>query len=74
MTDRKVPDGTLRPIQIFFGQAEKAGETAIFIRGMVVPAAGWSRLFLALLIAGLGALALSCRAILRLAEDSGLED
>ncbi len=55
-TDRKVPDGTLRPIRIYFGKGERAGETAVFIRGMVVPAAGWSRLFLALLIA-LGVLA-----------------
>jgi len=50
-TDRKVPDGTLRPIRIYFRKGEKAAETAVFIRGMVVPAAGWSRLFLALLAA-----------------------
>ena len=56
-TDRKVPDGTLRPIRIFFQKSTRAGETAIFVRGMVVPAAGWSRLFLALL-AGLATLAL----------------
>jgi Ca-activated chloride channel homolog len=49
-TDRKVPDGTLRPIRIYFQKATQAGETAVFIRGMVVPAAGWSRLFLALLV------------------------
>lgn len=49
-TDRKIPDGTLRPIQIFYQKAARAGETAIFIRGMVVPAAGWSRLFLGLLV------------------------
>ena len=48
-TDRKVPDGTLRPIRIFYAKATRAGETAVFIRGMVVPAAGWSRLFLGLL-------------------------
>lgn len=52
-TDRKVPDGTLRPIRIDFrkGDVAQAGETAVFIRGMVVPAAGWSRLFLGLLAA-----------------------
>jgi Ca-activated chloride channel homolog len=48
-TDRKVPDGTLRPIRIYYQKATQAGETAVFIRGMVVPAAGWSRLFLGLL-------------------------
>ena len=48
-TDRKLPDGTLRPIEVYFGRATKAaGETVVFIRGMVVPAAGWPRLFLAL--------------------------
>ena len=40
-----------------YEKAAQAAETAVFIRGMVVPAAGWSRLFLALL-AGLGLLAL----------------
>jgi Ca-activated chloride channel homolog len=56
-TDRKVPDGTLRPIRIVYqkGSQAQAGETAIFVRGMVVPAAGWSGLFLGLL-AGLVAL------------------
>ena len=50
-TDREVPDGTLRPIRIVYqkGQRAQAGETAIFIRGMVVPQAGWSGLFLGLL-------------------------
>ncbi len=56
-TDRKVPDGTLRPIRIFYRKVEQAGETAVFIRGMVVREGGWSRLFLVLL-GGLGALAL----------------
>ena len=49
-TDRKVPDGTLRPIRIYYQKAVRAGETAVFIRGMVVPANGWSGLFLALLV------------------------
>ena len=51
-TDREVPDGTLRPIRIVYqkGQQAQAGETAIFIRGMVVPQAGWSGLFLGLLV------------------------
>jgi len=70
-TDRKVPDGTLRPIRIFFGRNEKAAETAVFIRGMVVPAAGWSRLFLALLLA-LGLLAALPSRLGRRTRDSGL--
>ena len=49
-TDRKVPDGTLRSIKIQYTKATQAGETAVFIRGMVVPQAGWSRLFLGLLV------------------------
>ena len=55
-SDRKIPDGTLRPVQVFYRAVKKAGETAVFIPGMVVPAAGWPRLFLALL-GGLGVLA-----------------
>lgn len=50
-TDRKLPDGTLRPVRVSYRAGSKAGETAVFIPGMVVPAAGWSRLFLALLLA-----------------------
>ena len=56
-TDRKLPDGTLRPVRVFYRASVKAGETAVFIPGMIVPAAGWSRLFL-LLIAVLSALSL----------------
>lgn len=57
-TDRKIPDGTLRPIRIAYAlaPAASAGETAIFIPGMVVPAPGWPGLFL-LLLAVLGGLA-----------------
>ncbi len=49
-TNRPLPDGTLRPIRISYrgGQGPSAGETAVFIPGMVVPAAGWSPLFLGL--------------------------
>jgi Ca-activated chloride channel family protein len=47
-SDRKIPDGTLRPVRVVYRTSEKAGETAVFIPGMVVPAAGWSRLFLGL--------------------------
>jgi VWFA-related protein len=55
-SDRKLPDGTLRPVRIVYrGSQTSAGETAVFIPGMVVPAGGWSPLFLALL-ASLGAL------------------
>jgi VWFA-related protein len=49
-SDRKLADGTLRPVQIFYrGSKTAAGETAIFIPGMVVPAGGWPLLFLGLL-------------------------
>src|SRR4029450_7541315 len=48
-TDRKLPDGTLRPIRIIYRRSNVAGETAVFIPGMVVPAGGWSPLFLGLL-------------------------
>ena len=55
-SDRKLADGTLRPVRIFYrGSTTAAGETAIFIPGMVVPAGGWSLLFLGLLVV-LGAL------------------
>jgi hypothetical protein len=48
-TDRKLPDGTLRPIRIVYRRGRAAGETSVFIPGMVVPAGGWSPLFLGLL-------------------------
>jgi VWFA-related protein len=49
-TQRRIPDGTLRPVEIFYRAAtQAAGQTAVFIPGMVAPAAGWSRLFVALL-------------------------
>jgi Ca-activated chloride channel family protein len=60
-TDRKIPDGTLRPIRIYYSKSQAAAETAVFIPGMVVPLAGWSRLFL-LLIAALVALTFVPRA------------
>lgn len=49
-TSRPIPDGTLRPIRISYrgGHGPATGETAVFIPGMVVPAAGWSPLFLGL--------------------------
>jgi hypothetical protein len=43
-------------VQVFHRGSREAGETAVFIPGMVVPAAGWSPLFLAL-AGGLAALA-----------------
>jgi Ca-activated chloride channel family protein len=55
-TERMIPDGTLRPILIHYRGAARAGESAVFIRGMVAPAPGWPGLFLALL-AGLAAIA-----------------
>jgi VWFA-related protein len=48
-SDRKIPDGTLRPVRIAYrGSRQSAGETAVFIPGMVVPSGGWSPLFLGL--------------------------
>jgi VWFA-related protein len=57
-SDRRLPDGTLRPVQVFYRGSREAGETAVFIPGMVVPAGGWSSLFLLLtgLLAGLAVL------------------
>ncbi len=49
-TDRKLPDGTLRPVRISYRGSQAVGETAVFIPGMVVPAGGWSPLFLGLLV------------------------
>jgi VWFA-related protein len=50
-TDRRLPDGTLRPVRIYYRASKQAGVTKVFIPGMVVPAAGWSPLFLALVAA-----------------------
>jgi Ca-activated chloride channel homolog len=47
-TDRPLPDGTLRPIRVSYRGGRTSGETAVFIPGMVVPADGWSPLFLGL--------------------------
>jgi VWFA-related protein len=47
-TDRPVPDGTLRPIRVSYRGERSSGEAAVFIPGMVVPAGGWSPLFLGL--------------------------
>lgn len=49
-TDRRLPDGTLRPVRVYYRASRKAGEATVFIPGMVVPAAGWSPLFLALVL------------------------
>lgn len=49
-TDRKIPDGTLRPVRVIYRAGRIAGETALFIPGMVVPAPGWSPLFLVLVV------------------------
>jgi VWFA-related protein len=51
-TNRPLPDGTLRPIRIYYTTTSKvisSEEKAVFIPGMVVPAAGWSRLFVVLI-------------------------
>jgi VWFA-related protein len=48
-SERKLPDGTLRPVRISYrGSTRSVGETAVFIPGMVVPAGGWPLLFLML--------------------------
>jgi VWFA-related protein len=49
-TDRRIPDGTLRTVRVSYRGAAKAGEVGQFVPGMVVPAAGWSRLFLVLVV------------------------
>lgn len=56
-SDRKLPDGTLRPVRVSYRASRQVGQTAVFIPGMVVPAGGWPRLFLAL-VAALAGLAL----------------
>jgi VWFA-related protein len=51
-TNRQVPDGTLRPVRIFFrGDRSSTGKAEFYIRGMVVPAPLGSGLFLGLLAA-----------------------
>jgi VWFA-related protein len=57
-TDRKLPDGTLRPVRIAYRHSRQVAEASVFIRGMVVPAGGWSRLCLGL-VAVLAALAVA---------------
>ncbi len=55
LSDRKIPDGTLRPVRVLYrGSQAAAGETAVFIPGMVVPAGGWSPLFVVLFAALIG--------------------
>jgi VWFA-related protein len=49
-TDRKLPDGTLRPIRVYYRASRQGGEAAVFVHGMVVPAGGWSALFLGLVV------------------------
>ena len=51
-TDRPLQDGTLRPVKVYFEGVTQAAEAAVYVRGMVVPAAGWSWLFV-LLVGGL---------------------
>jgi len=47
-SDRPLPDGTLRPVRVYYRASKKSGETAVFVPGMVVPAGGWPKLFLLL--------------------------
>ena len=48
-TDRRLPDGTLRPVSVAYRESSQAAQAQLYVRGMIVPAGGWSRLFLALL-------------------------
>jgi hypothetical protein len=57
-TNRTVPDGTLRPIRVSYKAGARGGEAAVYIRGMVAPAAGWPGLFLFLLATLFGLAAL----------------
>jgi VWFA-related protein len=50
-SEHPIPDGTLRPIRISYRASRAVGEAAVFIPGMVVPAGGWSPLFLGLVTA-----------------------
>jgi len=54
-TDQSLPDGTLRPIKVAYAKSANVAEASVYIPGMVVPAAGWSLLFLGL-VATLGGL------------------
>ncbi|MEW4567193.1 VWA domain-containing protein [Tautonia sp. JC769] len=49
-TDRPLPDGTLRPVAVYYRSATVGAQAEVFIRGMVVPASGWPRLFLVLVV------------------------
>jgi hypothetical protein len=45
----RLPDGTLRAIEVEYGANPQAtGAAEVYVRGMVVPASGWNGLFLAL--------------------------
>ncbi len=55
-SEHVLQDGTLRPIKVYYRKSRQAGVADVYIPGMVVPAAGWSWLFLALIV-GLGTLA-----------------
>ena len=49
-SDRPIPDGTLRPVRIAYRRSRSVGQIAVFIPGMVAPVAGWSPLFLFLVV------------------------
>ncbi len=53
-TDHKIQDGTLRPIEVLYAKSSSAAKSAVYVPGMIVPAAGWSWLFLATLAAFAG--------------------
>lgn len=50
-TDRAIPDGTLRPVQLFYRKSAKAASGELYIPGMVAPSPVWPPLYLGLLAA-----------------------
>ncbi len=48
-TTHPIEDGTLRPIDVYYAKGASSGKAAVYVKGMVAPAAGWSWLFLGLI-------------------------
>jgi VWFA-related protein len=70
-TNRPLQDGTLRPVEVSYRANPKGSAVAsVYVPGMVVPAGGWSALYVALL-AGLAALAVLPGALRRRRAVSG---
>lgn len=56
-TDRTIPDGTLRPVKLFYSKSAQAAQGELYIPGMVAPSPVWPPLYLGLLAALGGAAA-----------------